>query len=107
MEFNIQNLLEQATKMQHDMEKIQDELKKKIVDAESGGGMVNVKMNGEYKLLELKISKEIVNSSDIEMLEDLIIAAVNKASKEIETVVKSNFQNMAGGLPKIPGLFNF
>lgn len=107
MDFNIQNILQQANKMQQDMEKMNEELRKKIITTEAGGGMVNVKMNGEYKLLELKIAKEVVNPDDTEMLEDLILAAINKATKEIETTLKSNFQSVAGSLPKIPGLFNF
>lgn len=107
MEINLQNILQQANKMQQEMEKVQEEMRKKTVSAESGGGMVRVTLNGEYKILELKLSREIDMTSDLEMLEDLIVAAINKAVKEVDTTIKSNFQNIAGGLPKIPGLFNF
>ncbi len=105
MDLSLQNILQQASKLQSEMEKMKDEVKRKVVTAESGGGMINVKMNGEYKLLELKISKELINTEEIEMLEDLIVAAINKATKDVEQTIQSQLQNMAGGFPKIPGLF--
>ena len=104
MKFNMQAMLEQAQKMQQEMEKIKDETNKKTVSAESGGGMVTVTMTGANEIKKIKISKEVVNPDDIEMLEDLIVAAVNKASQYASEMVQSEMGKLGGMLPNIPGL---
>jgi len=81
---NIQQLMKQAQKMQEDMAKAQDNLKNSVVEAEAGGGMVKVTMSGDRRVAELKIKKEAVDPDDVEMLEDLIIAALNEASDKVD-----------------------
>lgn len=104
MKFNIQSVIEQAQKMQEEMEKSKRELSTKIVSGESGAGMVKAKVTGANELVELKISPEIVNPQDIEMLEDLIVAAVNVALKEAQNMINEETGKMAQMLPNIPGL---
>lgn len=104
MKFNMQSILEQAQKMQEEMEKVKEDVNQKTVTAESGGGMVVVTMSGNNEVKKIKISKEIVNPDDIEMLEDLIVAAVNKASKAASDMVQQEMGRLGGLLPNIPGL---
>lgn len=100
----MQSLLEQAQKMQQELEKVKSEVAKKTVVGESGGGMVVVTMNGANRVLSIKIAKEIVNPEDIEMLEDLVVAAVNKAAEKAGDMVSGEMNRMGGMLPNIPGL---
>ncbi|MDD4110947.1 MAG: YbaB/EbfC family nucleoid-associated protein [Clostridia bacterium] len=95
--FNMQNLMKQAQKMQEDMEKAKEELLSKEFTAKSGGGMVEVVMTGDKKLKNIIIKKEIVDPDDVEMLQDLIIAAMNDAVTQIEKIEKENS-------PAIPGM---
>jgi DNA-binding YbaB/EbfC family protein len=104
MKFDLQNILQQAQQMQVEVERKRQELNSKIVEAESGGGMVKIKMTGNNRVTELKISKEIVNPEDIEMLEDLIIAAVNKASQEVDALTQEEMGALSNMMPNIPGL---
>lgn len=104
MKFNMQNMIEQVQKMQSDMERVKEELNKKIVTADSGGGMVVVTMTGGNDIVNIKISKEIVNQDDIQMLEDLVVAAVNKAFKATQSMVNEEMKKAAPMLPNIPGL---
>lgn len=104
MKFNMQDMLQQVQKVQQEMEKIKQEAKSKIITAESGGGMVKVTMNGNQDLLEIKIAKEAVDPEDIEMLEDLVVAAVNKAIKDSGNMVQQDMGKLGGMLPNIPGL---
>jgi len=104
MKFDLQNILQQAQQMQVEVERKRQELNSKIVEAESGGGMVKIKMTGNNRVTELKISKEIVNPEDIEMLEDLIIAAVNKASQEVDSLTQEEMGALSNMMPNIPGL---
>jgi len=104
MKFNIQDLLQQVQKVQQEMETIKQEAKNKIITAESGGGMVKVTMNGNQELLEVKIAREAVDPNDIEMLEDLIVAAVNKGIKDSGEMVQKDMGKLGGMLPNIPGL---
>lgn len=104
MKLDMQAMLQQAQKMQQEMARIKEEAKNKSVTAESGGGMVKVTMSGNQELLELKISKEIVNSDDIEMLEDLIVAAVNKATQDSARLIQDEMGKLGGMIPNIPGM---
>lgn len=80
----MQNMLKKARKMQEDMQKIQEELKQQTVDVSVGGGAVALIMNGEKKIVSLKIAKDAIDPEDPEMLEDLITTAVNEAGKKAE-----------------------
>ena len=100
----MQEMLEQARHMQDQM---QEKLSHTVVEASSGGGAVTVKMNGQKQVLQLKIDPSAVMSSsqgDIEMLEDLITAAVNEAGRRADDAMKSNLTGMLGGLNLPPGL---
>jgi len=94
--FNMQNLMKQAQKMQEDMQKAKEELLSTDFAAKSGGGMVEVVMSGDKKIKDINIKKEIVDPDDIEMLQDLIIAAVNDAVGQIEKIEKENTPNIPG-----------
>ena len=100
---NIQSLLKQAQKMQKKMAEVQQELAEKTVESSSGGGMVTVVMNGRQEIVSLNIEKEVVDPDDVEMLEDLIIAAVNEGKEKVEEMTKDEMSKLTGGL-KIPGL---
>ncbi|MBU0534418.1 MAG: YbaB/EbfC family nucleoid-associated protein [Candidatus Omnitrophica bacterium] len=100
---NIGKLLKEAQKMQEKMAKVQEDLASKKVEATSGGGMVKVEMNGAQELLSIKIDKEVVNPDDIEMLETLIQAAVNEATRKSKEMVQEELSQVTGGM-NIPGL---
>jgi DNA-binding YbaB/EbfC family protein len=93
---NIQQMMKQAQQMQ---ERLQREMAELTVDATAGGGMVTVTMNGEKRLLSLKLDPEVVSSDDVEMLQDLIVAAINDAHRKVDEELKNK---MGGMLP--PGL---
>ena len=84
----MQNMLKKARKMQEDMQKIQEELKQQTVDVSVGGGAVALIMNGEKKIVSLKIAKDAIDPEDPEMLEDLITTAVNEAGKKADKMVQ-------------------
>jgi DNA-binding YbaB/EbfC family protein len=98
--FNLQQLMSQA-KQQY--EALQRKMQDTVVDASSGGGTVNVKMDGRKQLLSLKIDPEAVKSGDIEMLQDLITAAVNEAARKVDQAMQSTVGGMLGGMG-LPGL---
>lgn len=100
---NIGNLLSQAKQTQEKMAKIQEELRTKTVEASAGGGMVTVKVNGEGEVLSLKIDPEVVDSQDVEMLEDLIMAAANEGLRQAKEMMNAEMAKVAGGL-NIPGI---
>lgn len=100
----MQDLMKQAKKMQQDLAKAQEELANVVVEGTSGGGMVTVKMNGKNQVLSLKIDKEVVDPEDVEMLEDLIIAAFNEAQEKVVKSSEDELSKFTGGI-KIPGLF--
>ncbi|MFQ5752568.1 MAG: YbaB/EbfC family nucleoid-associated protein [bacterium] len=105
------DILKQAQKMQERMQKIQDELGNLRVEGSTGGGVVTVIANGKQEILEIHIDKEVVDPEDVEMLEDLVVAAVNLALKKAQELASQEMGKAAGGmlgnLPpgfKIPGL---
>jgi DNA-binding YbaB/EbfC family protein len=98
--FNLQQLMSQA-KQQY--EALQRKMQDTVVEASSGGGTVNVKMDGRKQLLSLKIDPEAVKSGDIEMLQDLITAAVNEAARKVDQAMQSTVGGMLGGMG-LPGL---
>lgn len=101
---NIGKLMKQAQEMQQKMAKIQEELAHKEVEATSGGGMVTVKMNGQQELISIAIDEEVFKDGDKEMLEDLVVAAVNEARRQALDMAKDEMSKLTGGLP-MPGLF--
>ncbi|KAF0159651.1 MAG: YbaB/EbfC family nucleoid-associated protein [Smithellaceae bacterium] len=100
---NIGNIMKQAKKMQEKMGRLQEELETKTIEAQAGGGMVRVVVNGKFELVSLKIEKEVVNPEDIEMLQDLIAAAVNEGIRKAQEMASSEMAKITGGLG-IPGL---
>ena len=103
MSKGLSSMIKQAQKMQQQMAKLQEEAGKKTVEASSGGGMVTVVVNGKQQLLSLKLEDEVVDPADIEMLQDLIVAAVNEAIKQSQDMVSSEMAQLTGGM-KMPGL---
>ena len=90
-------------KMQTRMAKIQEELGQKTVEGSAGGGMVQVTLNGQFNLVAVKIEPSVINSSEKEMLEDLVLAAVNDGMRKARDLVSTEMSKLTGGL-KIPGL---
>jgi DNA-binding YbaB/EbfC family protein len=101
---NMGNILNQAKMMQNKLAQIQEEMANKTVEVSSGGGMVSVTANGRQEILSIKIEPEVVNPEDVEMLQDLIQAAVNDALRKSQDMVSQEMAKITGGL-KIPGLF--
>jgi len=95
--------MKQAKKMQEQMGKIQEELETKTVEAQAGGGMVRVVVNGKFNVVSIKIEKEVVNPEDVEMLQDLIVAAVNEGVRKAQEMASQEMAKVTGGLG-IPGL---
>lgn len=101
------NIMKQAQQMQERMQKVQQELLEKRVQGDAGGGMVTAIANGKGDLIQLKIDPEVVDKEDVEMLEDLIVAAVNQAAKKAQELSEAEMGKIAGGmLPNLPGGFN-
>ena len=100
---NFNTIMKQAKKMQERMASLQKELETKTVEAQAGGGMVRVVVNGKYELISLKIEKEVVNPEDIEMLQDLITAVVNEGIRKSQEMASSEMAKITGGL-NIPGM---
>ena len=98
------NIMKQAQQMQAKMARVQQELETKEVEATAGGGMVTARANGKQQLLDLKIEKAVVDPEDIEMLQDLVLAAVNEALKKSQEMIQSEMSKVTGGM-NIPGMF--
>lgn len=98
------DIMKQAQALQERMAKLQEEAAKKTVEASSGGGMVTVKVSGKQQLLSITIDPEIIKSGDVEMLQDLITAAVNEGLRKSQEMLADEMKGMTGGL-SIPGLF--
>lgn len=95
---NMQQLIRQAQKLQEQMEKDREALQNSIVNASSGGGLVEVKMNGKRELVAINIKKEAVDPDDVEMLEDLIMACINDANRQIDELAQKMMPNIPGGM---------
>ncbi len=101
---NMNNMIKQAQKMQQDMLKMQEEMEVAEFEATSGGGAVTVKVSGKKEVTEIKINPEVVDADDVEMLEDLILVAVNDAMKKVDGASSERLGKLTGGM-SIPGLF--
>ena len=101
---NQMQMMKQAQKMQQDMIRMQEEMEAKTYTATAGGGMVKAEVSGKNELVNLEINPEAVDPDDVEMLQDMVIAAVNEALRAAETDKNNNMSKMAGGL-NLGGLF--
>ncbi|MBQ9737318.1 MAG: YbaB/EbfC family nucleoid-associated protein [Clostridia bacterium] len=101
---NMNQMLKQAKKMQEQMLKMQEEMEEKTYEASSGGGAVTVKVNGKKELQSVVINPEVVDPDDVEMLQDLILAAVNEVMRKADESSADEMSKLTGGL-NIPGLF--
>lgn len=97
------NLMKEAQKLQAQMEALQAEVATKKVDASAGGGMVTVQANGKGEIVAIKIERDVVDPADVQMLEDLILAACNEAIRKSKEMVQAEMGKLTSGL-KIPGL---
>ena len=100
---NFGNIMKQAKKMQEQIGQIQQELEMKTIEAQAGGGMVRVVVNGKFNIVSIKIEKDVVNPEDIEMLQDLIAAAVNEGIRKAQEMASTEMAKITGGLG-IPGM---
>lgn len=97
------NMMKQAQKLQAKMLRLQDELAEKTIESTAGGGMVKVVANGKQQIVAIQIEKEVVDPDDVEMLQDLIMAAVNDALTKSQEMVSAEMAKLTGGM-SIPGL---
>jgi len=104
MSAKLSDIMKQAQKMQAKMAEIQEELADRIVESTSGGGMVKVQVNGRQEVLSILIEPDVVDPEDVEMLQDLIVAAVNDALHKSQEMMAEEMKKLTGGMP-IPGLF--
>ena len=101
------DMMRRVQKMQEDMQNAQAEVEATVFEAAAGGGAVCAKVNGKKEVLEVKIQPEVVDPEDVEMLEDLLVAAVNECMKQVDSTMESKMGAVTGGLnlPGMPGLF--
>jgi DNA-binding YbaB/EbfC family protein len=97
------NFIRQAQELQEKIKKLQDDLVNKYATGSSGGDMVEATVNGKHEVIDIKIAKEVVDPSDLEMLEDLVVAAVNDGMHKMDETIKLEMAKVTGGL-SIPGL---
>jgi DNA-binding YbaB/EbfC family protein len=97
------NIMKEAQKLQQQMERIQAEVSQKKVEATAGGGMVTVEANGKQEVVSIKIDPEVVSRDDVQMLEDLVLAACNEALRKSREMMQQELGKLTGGL-RIPGL---
>ena len=100
---NMQKMMKQVQKMQADMARIQEELEQKTVEATTGGGMVSVTANGHADILKISIDPSAVDPDDVEMLEDMVLAAVNEAMRKAKELSEDEMKKVTGGL-QMPGM---
>jgi nucleoid-associated protein EbfC len=100
---NLGNILKQAQKMQGEMAKVQDEMAALTVVGQSGGGMVEITMDGKQEVKSIRLDPTVVDARDVEMLEDLITSAFNDAQKRVQAVTQESMAKVTGGL-NIPGM---
>jgi DNA-binding YbaB/EbfC family protein len=100
---DIGNLMKKAQQLQEKMAKMQEELSEKTVEASAGGGMVTVVANGKQEIVSIKIDPEVVDSDDVEMLEDLVLASINEALDQAKEMAGAEMNKITGGV-KIPGM---
>lgn len=100
---NIQEMMRQAKRLQSKMEKIREEAAQRNVEGTAGGGMVTVTVNGKNEVLSVKIEREVVDPEEIEMLQDLVVAATNQALSRAQEMMEQELSKVTGGLP-IPGM---
>ncbi len=98
------NILKQAQQMHSKISQLQEEMAGKTVEASSGGGMVHIVMNGKQEIVSIRIDPEVVNKEDVEMLQDLISAAVSEAIRKSQEMMTEEMKKITGGL-NVPGLF--
>ena len=101
---NMQGMMKKVHKMQKDMKKMQDELKVRTVEATVGGGTLTIVMNGEKTVESVTIDPSVIDPEDKEMLEDLIVAAVNEAGKKVDDMMAQEMSKITGGM-NLPGMF--
>lgn len=101
---NMQALMKQAQKMQEQMQKVQEEAVQLTAEGSAGGGMVKATANGKNEIVSVAIDPQVVSPGDVEMLQDLVVAAVNEALRQVQDGVKNKLAQVTGGL-NIPGLF--
>ncbi len=104
MAINYGDLMKQAKAMQKQLNEIQEELKNMIFESSSGGGAVKVKVNGDQEIIQIKIDKEAIDPDDLEMIEDMVLVAVNDALNKSKEEYKARMASLTGGF-NIPGLF--
>jgi DNA-binding YbaB/EbfC family protein len=102
---NMNNLMKQAQKMQKQMEKMQEDLDAKSIETTAGGGAIKIVITGKKEIKEIKIKPEVVDPDDVEMLEDLVLSAVNEAIRQAEEMSSSEMNKITGGLNIPGGLF--
>lgn len=103
---NMNSMLKQVQKMQQQMMKTQEEIAQRTVEGSAGGGAVKVVVTGDRHIQSIAIAKEVVDPEDVEMLQDLILAAITEGMKNAEAMAEAEMKKvMPGGMPKIPGLF--
>ncbi len=100
---DIGSIMKQAQKIQAQIAKVQEELAQKTIEASAGGGMVTVVVSGKQEVVSIKIEPEVVDAKDMEMLQDLVVAAVNEALRKSQEMVSEEMRKITGGL-NIPGL---
>ena len=101
---NMNKLMKQAQQMQAKVTKMQEELEQKTIETSAGGGVVKVVVNGKQELLDIQIDPSAVDPDDVEMLEDLILAAVNEGMRKVSDMVNQEMSKITGGM-NIPGMF--
>ncbi|HEX2938740.1 MAG TPA: YbaB/EbfC family nucleoid-associated protein [Ruminiclostridium sp.] len=101
---NMNSMIKQAQKMQEEMGKVQQELEEKVYDVTSGGGAVKVTITGKREIKDIELKPEVVDPDDIEMLQDMIVAAVNEAIRKVNDVSEEEMSKVTSGL-NMPGLF--